>query len=808
LTILNSFWQKISGDLLQHKARSLLAISSIAAGVFCIGAIQGMIDLQLSAMDQAHRAAQPAHIGFFLRNPATKETINSITSLSDVAGIDVESQTTVRYKVTGNQSWQLATIVTRPEFRGQKYDLLRLEDGRWPGIDEIAVERLSSRFLSLHEGSKIELETQAGAKLFKITGIIRHPFVKPLRFGGQAHFFVNSGTAEQFGLSGNAYKHLLVTIKQPYSLDKARQTASAIRQVLSGQGIAVNATLLQDPDKHWGRPFFAGINRVLQFMAWAGLALASVLIFNTVSAHMTEQVHQIGIMKAIGASWRSIAALYLTEVLLLSCVALAAAVPAAVFMAHVASCWLLELFNIACPAIAYSPRALAYMLLGGILTPVIAALWPVARAARSSIRLALASYGLGSDFGSSRFDLLLERCAAKFLPTLYAVAIGNVFRKKARLLWTQGVLIIAGVMFLVTFALKTSVQQTLDNELARTRYDLRVGLLGEKDARSIADIIQSDGGVRNIEFWRRLPVDISTETAKPLAYRGSLGAQLLAIPAGSLSYRPYLESGRWFTAADAGQRVLAISADTAQLNGLKPGGSVEVSLANHTENWRIIGIYRWLAGANFVVEPIYAPLETVQELIGQKDKASFAVITGQNRDLAGEKAYTDAVINRFWDAGYAPDVYTTVARQAQREAASQQFRPVLGMLLGLSVMVMVIAGIGLSGALATSVLQRYREIGVLRAIGASNKAIFRMFILEGLLQGGIAWLISVPLATFISKPVADKMGKAMLGVRLDYRFDGWSIGYWLLLMIVITLAAAYWPAHKATQISVRAGLDR
>jgi putative ABC transport system permease protein len=129
------------------------------------------------------------------------------------------------------------------------------------------------------------------------------------------------------------------------------------------------------------------------------------------------------------------------------------------------------------------------------------------------------------------------------------------------------------------------------------------------------------------------------------------------------------------------------------------------------------------------------------------------------------------------------------------------------MLLGLSVMVMAIAGIGLSGALATTVLQRYREIAVLRTIGATDKNIFRMFIMEGLLQGLLAWVISVPLAYALSKRAAADMGKTMLGVQLDYRFDGWSIAYWLLLVTGIMLIAAYWPARKATRISIRSGLD-
>ena len=81
------------------------------------------------------------------------------------------------------------------------------------------------------------------------------------------------------------------------------------------------------------------------------------------------------------------------------------------------------------------------MLLGGLFVPLLAALGPILRGASMSVRDAIASYGLGGDFGSNRFDLWVERIGALFLPTLYAAALGNLFRRKGRLLLTQSVLI-------------------------------------------------------------------------------------------------------------------------------------------------------------------------------------------------------------------------------------------------------------------------------------------------------------------------------------------------------------------------------
>ena len=196
-------------------------------------------------------------------------------------------------------------------------------------------------------------------------------------------------------------------------------------------------------------------------MAWVSLALASVLIFNTVSAHVTQQTEQIGVMKALGASTLAVAGIYLGEVLLMGLAGLVLAMPLSLAAAHFSACQLLGLFNIDCGEFQVSWRAFAFMLAGGLLAPLLAALVPVRRGATLTVRVAIASYGLGYDFGGSRFDLWLERLGAR-MSTLNKAALCNLFRRKSRLVLTQSVLILAGTLFLVLTSLMASLNLTLD----------------------------------------------------------------------------------------------------------------------------------------------------------------------------------------------------------------------------------------------------------------------------------------------------------------------------------------------------------
>ena len=222
-----------------------------------------------------------------------------------------------------------------------------------------------------------------------------------------------------------------------------------------------------------------------------------------------------------------------------------------------------------------------------------------------------------------------------------------------------------------------------------------------------------------------------------------------------------------------------------------------------TTDWQVIGLYRWFAGSGYAVEPVYAPLSSIQT----DNHHSFALLAANINNLDEEKTYTDSLKTAFAEQQIKLDIYTTLAKLEQRQFAQNQFRPLTSMLLGLASMIAAVGAIGLSGTLAIGVLQRTREIGVLRAIGANSSAIFKLFMLEGLFHGLLAWLLSIPLAYLLAEPLAKQLGITMLGIHLDFVFAWVSVGIWLAVVLVLAVLAAYLPARKATRIAVRAGLS-
>jgi len=134
-----------------------------------------------------------------------------------------------------------------------------------------------------------------------------------------------------------------------------------------------------------------------------------------------------------------------------------------------------------------------------------------------------------------------------------------------------------------------------------------------------------------------------------------------------------------------------------------------------------------------------------------------------------------------------------------------QFNFLIVLLGVMAVLIGAVGSIALSGALALSVLERRREIGVMRAIGASSWSIFRLFIGEGLILGWLSWLIALPIAIPASKIMVQALGSAF-NADIQYNFTPFGPVMWLIIITVLSVLASMLPARGATRISVRESL--
>jgi putative ABC transport system permease protein len=721
-----------------------------------------------------------------------------------VVDIDPVNQISVRYKLAADDDeWKIGTIVQRPDYDAQTYDKLELKGGAWPAGLTLGVERLTSEHWGVAPGDKVTFEVDGEAREFDIDGLVRHPFVQPPPFGGQAHFFASAEGLAEFGVPEGRFGQLLVRVDN-YSLERSQEIAGELRERLGEQGYGVVVTLYQDPDRHWGRKFLEGVNLVLQIMAIVSLLMSVILVLNVFTALITQQTDQIGVIKAVGGQSGAIVRMYLAGAVILGALALLIALPVGAAFAFYMAQTYLRLFNIDYEVFQWSRNALIITTVAAFAAPVLAALWPTLKGAAISVREAIATYGIGADFGSSRLDRGVERVGAALLPPAYAAALGNLFRRKGRLALTVLVLAVAGAMFLVVMSLISSIQFTLDNDMARRGYDAKIGFTGERPADEVARMAEETAGVAAAETWYSRNATILREGER-LQDSAGLGAQLTGVPPETTMQRPLVVEGRWLLPED--ERAVVMSAETAGKNNIALGDEVALNLGElGEESWTVVGLYRVVYDTGFVVEPIYAPLDAMLEATGKENVASQVLVKTDDATLAGAKAVSDDLRAKYEDAGWRVDFYTTAIKQEERDYAANQFATVIGMLIGLAALVATVGGIGLAGSLSIGVVERTREIGVLRAIGARSRTLMGIFMMEGALQGLMSWLIAVPVSFVIAQPLARLMGQIMLDVDLDFSYNWLAVAVWLGVVTGIALCAAMFPAQNATKISVRQAL--
>ena len=117
-----------------------------------------------------------------------------------------------------------------------------------------------------------------------------------------------------------------------------------------------------------------------------------------------------------------------------------------------------------------------------------------------------------------------------------------------------------------------------------------------------------------------------------------------------------------------------------------------------------------------------------------------------------------------------------------------------------------VGGIALSGVLSLNVLERTREIGVMRAIGATSVAIVGIFIAEGVLVGVLSWLIAAPLSYPGALVFNNLVSKTLFQIPLDFDYSTGGMVGWLAIVVVLSALASLWPALSATQVTVREAL--
>src|SRR6266508_4609430 len=567
--MLSPRWRKLLHDLWSNKTRTILVVLSIAVGVFAVGMIAGSRVMLQRDLAAAYTDSRPYNATLFT-SWFDDDLVQVVRHMPGVQEAEGRHTIGARLKI-GSDEWRPIQLIAVPDYHDIRVNRLRPISGAWPPAErELLLERGSLGSVNARVGDSILLETSDRKQhRMRIAGLTHDLNQIPTFWSGTVNAYITFDSLEWLG-EPRAYNALNIIVAD-HGNDKARiqRVADAVGDKVQKSGRTVYWTEVPEPGRHWSSDNLNSMIVLLGILGLLALLLSGFLVVNTISALLTQQIRQIGIMKAIGGRARQIASLYLGMVLIFGLLALLIAVPLGMLGAYGSAHYAAGRWNFDIQQLSISPGVLVQQVAAGLVVPILAALYPVLAGTRITVREAISAYGLGQSRTKNQArpeqsrreprtknqkPSIINRLLGSWSGAHWAVlgasrplllALRNTLRRKGRLALTLTTLTLGGAIFIEIMCVRDSLLTTLDDAFKYWNYDVEVDFSHPYRNALIEHEALRVPGVLKAESWtfqsarRQRPDD--TESANML---------MIALPAATNMLQPTVLAGRWLLPAD------------------------------------------------------------------------------------------------------------------------------------------------------------------------------------------------------------------------------------------------------------------
>jgi putative ABC transport system permease protein len=799
---------KILNDLWGNKLRTLLIVLSIAVGLFAVGTILSARTLLSTEMARSYEAIVPSSGIIRTVQPFDDAFVRAVRGMDRVAEVEARRTIDVRVRsadpdaALGRETWLTMRVFAAADYDRMRVDKIRSAGGAWPPPErEILVERSGLPLLDAQVGDALTLKlADDRLRTLRIAGLAHDMVQVPAQIDGIPYGYIAMDTLDWFG-EPHGYNELHVVAVPPDNAqvdaqEHARQVVNLVKDRAEKNRLTIPSTMTMEPGM---LPLDDILQAILLLMGALGLLslfLSVFLIVNTVSALLAQQKRQIGVLKAVGATTGQLLGMYLAMVTIYGLLALIVALPLSVLGARGLSRFMAALFNFDLLRLDNPPYVFAIQIAVGLLVPALASLPPFVANLRITPAQALSSYQMGKGrFGRNPIDRLLAGrrlwFARHVLLRPLLLSLRNTFRSKGRLAMTLITLSLAGAIFCGVFSVRASLKQTLDEIMRWWNFDVLVALERPYRSSRVAQAAQAVPDVVETDVWFQL-------AARRVRPDGSESGTLILFaprPDSSLVPAPAIVAGRWLLPEDE-NAIVVTSIVLKEEADLQIGDEIVLKMMGREQPYRVVGVCMGI-----LTPMVYASYDYVSAQTGHTGQAGALLVDTQSGALPEIKQTASALETHLTARGlHVADVQPV---QAELDEAWASFRIIIALLLLMALLLAIVGGLGLMGTMSINVLERTREIGVLRAVGAPNRGVVQVFILEGVIIGVLGWAFGAVLAVPLGKLLSDAVGIPLMGTPLSFTYSLTGTWLWLVLVVLLSALATFWPARGASRLTVR-----
>lgn len=787
-------WRKVLRDLQLHPSRTALVVLAMVVGLAGAGSVLDTWSLMRQVTREEYRASRPASATMRV-DSVSAELVAQVRSMPAIAAVKARRTVNGGVRVAGEASPRALVVFTLDDFQNNAIGRVQGEAGQWPPREgELVIERSSVEYAGVAIGDSLVVQVGDAAPVtLPVSGIARDVGLAPGWMEHVVYTFASPVTLGRFGVPVTFNELQFVVRDGTLDRDGVRRVAQQVQQVLQRNGRAVTFVDVPVPGRHIHAAQIDSLLFTQGAFGAIALLLSGILVVNLIGAMLTGQVREIGVMKALGATPRQVAGMYLVLAFLLGLVACAIAIPLAALVGRAYANFTADLLNFSTKGFAIPTSAFLVQLAVGLIFPVAAAAIPVSRGCRISVGEALRDIGIaatGSRATVGAFGKRLAVTRAVARPLL--LSLRNAFRKRQRMALTLLTLAMGGAVYIGALNLRTSVRGAVDLLFGAQRYDMALRTASAWPADSLEAVVRAVGGVADAEAW--------SAARATLDHGDSLPGNAIPVNAptpGTAMLKHDVTEGRWLS--DADDRAIVVNRRlSSDEPSLRVGATVNLAIAGRTLPWRVVGVVE--SGPS---PAAYAPRATIATLTAN-GRVDRVVVASSLRGPASQLDLMQRLRTTLAQRGYP--VQTGQMMVEARKVTEDHLLMVAGFLGIMGQLMIVVGGLALASTMGMAVLERTREIGVLRAIGARHGAIMFMVQVEGLVIALLGWALAIPLSLPMSVVLGRAFGRIMLPLAVTWMPEVAGVLQWLGVVLVVSVVACAWPAWRATRITTRAAL--
>jgi putative ABC transport system permease protein len=784
-------WRKVLADLWGNMARFVLVTLSLTVGLFSVGMISGGYLTTLQDMEQGYESINPAD----LRITTSEFNQNLIERIRRLDGVNAVDGTRLLFAQLQNADgeWKNMIIKVIPDDE-MTVDKIELLEGQMPSEREIVLD--VHRDVGMRTGDTLTLQLPSGTqRMISITGTARD---QTIGVTGTSYFvapvygYVTFGSLPWLEQS-KFYDQMLVTLDPNLSDEAFDALSDEIVDHIEQGGHLVRAITNLRTKSHPNSGYVRAVSGLLALLGFLAVFLSGFLAFNAMSALFARQIQYIGIMKAIGAQRRTIISMYMAFIFVFGMIALSIAIPTATHAWFELEEFFALRLNFRPGEFRYVPIAIGLQVIIALILPQAAGFIPILRASRISVQKAITATGIeNGEFGKGWMDRQVEKIKGLARPLL--ISLRNTFRRKGRLALTLITLSLGGAVFIATFNVRASIETYIEKVSEYLLADVSLDFDRNYRIEEIRALAQSIDGVQYVEPRSGASCQLLNEEGE-----AAESVEMLGAPPDSSLIHPILLKGRWVIPGDE-KAIVLNEAFLSRYPELEVGDTITLYVNRREINWQVVGFFQFIGSDYFLA---YVPITYLNEITGNvREAGNFQVVATPeviSADLVSDLA--KRLDNTFRGMGF--DIRSASTSEDLRGNATLGLDTLTVFLLIMSGLTALVGSISLTGTMGMNVMERTREIGVMRAIGATDRQVMTLVIIEGAIIGVISWILAALLAFPISYLMSNIINSSVFGVMGEFSITANGFVIWLGIVSLLSIIASILPAQNAARLTIR-----